>query len=96
MTETLDFETLCKIEPKLKDLYDEVFHERKWRLKRDVNLWEHYKQIFTELVGSQIDSGDPRLQTPEAYTVVFDTIYSTMTGGRHWDHTGEVQKYAEK
>ena len=88
MTDKPTFAELCEIEPKLKDLYDQVLYERKWRLIRDNNLWQHYKSTFTQLVGDQAESTDTRLLSPEAYQVVYDTIMTTLTGGHKWDHTG--------
>jgi len=95
-TENLTFKALCEIEPKLKDLYDQVLYERKWEAIRQLNLWNHYKSTFTQLVGDQAESTDTMLLTPEAYTVVYDTILSTLTGGRHWNHTGEAITNDEK
>ena len=90
MTENLDFAELCEIEPKLKDLYDQVVYERKWREIRDANLWKHYKRMITDLVGSQSNSGDPRLKDPVTHTLVTNTIILAMNGDNYFDHTGEV------
>jgi len=89
-TEKLTFESLCEIEPKIKDLYDQALDERKRELIRQLDKWNYIKSTFTQLVGAEAESTDTLLLTPEAYTVVYDTILSTLTGGHKFNRGGKA------
>ena len=78
MTERIKFTRLCEIEPKLKDLYDEVKKDKAWRDKRDWNVWRDYKSQIENLVGWESSSTDSVLISPEAYDVAYQTIYKKL------------------
>ena len=78
MTERIKFTRLCEIEPRLKDLYDEVKKDKAWRDKRDWNVWRDYKSQIENLVGWESSSTDSLLISPEAYDVAYQTIYKKL------------------
>jgi len=78
MTERIKFTRLCEIEPRLKDLYDEVKKDKAWRDKRDWNVWRDYKSQIENLVGWESSSTDSVLISPEAYDVAYQTIYKKL------------------
>lgn len=85
----LTFEELCKLEPRLLALYNEVRAVKDNKRKRSFcanAVWygrgpfDGFKERLCRLVGYSVRhrGGDPRLATSAAYDVAYHTIYQAL------------------
>jgi len=72
MTDNLTFETICAIEPQLKDFYL-VAKENKLQVDQQY-LWENLLSVqIVHLIGP--GSKTPLLQTAEAHRIIFSKVF---------------------
>jgi hypothetical protein len=87
--ETLSFEELTKIEPRLQDLLEQALSVSSRNPKFCANkIWYHeLKPQLVKLVGLTAQNPDKRLHTSYAYDLAYHTIYNALPNCRHHDNS---------